>query len=134
MSTITILAEQAGGDVATAGSTILILSALKLVTVLLGFVIVALAWRAFRSTGRKPFMWLAIGLGLMTIGAIAEGAAFQGLDLSLDESHVIEAVFTLAAFGVLVYSLFARDTPRTESHPVEPTGESAPPSRSATEE
>ena len=89
-----------------AQSTIIILSILKLLTVLLGFVIVYLGARAWRSTRRTPVLWLTIGMAIMTLGAISEGAAFQGLRWTIEQSHVVEAVVTLIAFGVLVYSLY----------------------------
>lgn len=88
------------------GTTELILVGLKLVTVVLGFIIVYLGAKAYRSTRRKPLLWLTVGMGIMTLGAISEGAAFQGLRWSLGESHLFEAVVTLLAFGVLVYSLY----------------------------
>lgn len=112
-------------------TTILVLSAIKAVTVILGLVVIGLGWRAYRASGRRPFLWLTVGLGLMTIGAIAEGAAYQGLNLSLDQAHVVEALFTLAAFAVLVYSLFAPDrraarpAPDAE-RPVEPSIDDEP--------
>ncbi len=92
------------------------LSILKIATVALGFVIVRQGWLAWRATGRRSFFWLTAGIGTMTIGAIAEGVAYQGLQilgldasLSLDRAHIIEGVFTLGAFGILVYSLYMRE-------------------------
>lgn len=90
-----------------AETTVLILSVLKLVTVILGFVIVYLGIKAYRTTRRKPILWLTVGMAVMTLGAISEGLAFQGFNWGLDESHVFEAIVTLLAFGVLVYSLYA---------------------------
>lgn len=43
----------------------------------------------------------------MTLGAISEGAAYQGLQWTIGQSHIFEAVVTLIAFAVLVYSLYA---------------------------
>lgn len=88
-------------------TSILVLSVLKLVTIALGFVIVYLGARAYRASRRKPLLWLTVGMGIMTLGAISEGLAFQGLRWSLEQSHVVEAVVTLVAFAVLVYSLYA---------------------------
>lgn len=90
----------------SATTTALILSALKLVTVALGLAVVYLGAKAYRSTGRKPILWLTVGMAVMTLGAISEGAAYQGLDWGLDQSHLFEAVVTLIAFTVLVYSLY----------------------------
>lgn len=86
--------------------TIIFLSVLKLITVALGFVIVYLGAKAYRTSRRKPVLWLTIGMAIMTLGAISEGAAYQGLGWTLGQSHLVEAVVTLAAFGALVYSLY----------------------------
>lgn len=88
-------------------TTTLVLSILKLVTVVLGFVIVYLGLKAYRSSRRKPLLYLTIGMLVMTLGAISEGLAFQGLDWDLNQSHLFEAVVTLVAFAILVYSLYA---------------------------
>lgn len=87
--------------------TILVLSVVKTITVLLGFVIMYLGWKAYSKTRATHLFWLVMGMGLMTLGAISEGVAFQGLGWTLDQSHVLEAVVTLGGFGVLVYSLYA---------------------------
>ena len=91
----------------TAIGTELVLSAIKLVTVVLGVVIVYLGAKAYRATRRRPLLWLTVGMAIMTLGAISEGLAFQGLDWDLNQSHVFEAIVTLVAFGVLVYSLYS---------------------------
>lgn len=89
-----------------ADTAVLILSVVKLITVALGFVVVYLGAKAFRATRRKPLLYLTLGIGIMTLGAISEGLAFQGLGWSLEQSHIVEAVVTLIAFAVLVYSLY----------------------------
>lgn len=88
-------------------STEVVLSVIKLFTVVLGVVVVYLGWKAYRQTRRKPLLWLTVGMGIMTLGAISEGIAFQGLGWAIERSHVFEAVVTLIAFAVLVYSLYA---------------------------
>lgn len=88
-------------------TTILALSFVKAITVVLGFVIVYLGTKAYRASHRKPVLWLTIGMAIMTLGAISEGLAFQGLGWELDQSHVLEAIVTLIAFAVLIYSLYA---------------------------
>ena len=91
----------------TEAATEIVLSAIKLATVVLGVAIVYLGAKAYRTTRRKPILWLTVGMAIMTLGAVSEGLAYQGLDWGLDQSHVFEAVVTLVAFGVLVYSLYA---------------------------
>lgn len=88
-------------------STEIVLSGIKLVTVALGVLVVLLAWKAYRASRRKPLLWLTVGMLIMTLGAVSEGIAFQGLGWTIDQSHTFEAIVTLVAFGVLVYSLYA---------------------------
>lgn len=88
-------------------STEIILSGIKLVTVILGVLIVYLGWKAYRASRRRHLLWLTIGMLIMTLGAISEGAAYQGLRWTINQSHVFEAVVTLIAFAALVYSLYA---------------------------
>ena len=88
-------------------STEITLSAIKAVTVLLGVVVVYLGWKAYRASKRAPLLWLTLGMFIMTIGAISEGAAYQGLRWTIEQSHIFEAIVTLVAFAVLVYSLYA---------------------------
>jgi len=88
-------------------TTSLVLLGLKAVTVLLGVIIVYLGAKAYRASRRKPILFLTLGMLVMTLGAISEGLAFQGLSWGLGESHVFEAIVTLIAFAILVYSLYA---------------------------
>lgn len=88
-------------------STEIGLSGIKLVTVVLGVLVVYLGWKAYRASGRKPLLWLTVGILIMTLGAVSEGIAFQGLGWSIEQSHIFEAVVTLVAFAVLVYSLYS---------------------------
>ena len=88
-------------------STEIMLSGIKLLTVLLGIIVVYLGWKAYRASRRKPLLWLTAGMLIMTLGAISEGAAFQGLGWTIEQSHIFEAIVTLVAFAVLVYSLYA---------------------------
>jgi hypothetical protein len=53
-------------------------------------------------------LWLTVGMAVLTLGAVSEGAAYQGLQWTLDESHIFEAVVTLLGFGILVYSVASR--------------------------
>jgi len=88
-------------------TTEIALSGIKLVTVLLGVIVVYLGWKAYRANRRKPLLWLTVGMLIMTLGAISEGAAYQGLGWTIERSHIFEAIVTLVAFAVLVYSLYS---------------------------
>jgi hypothetical protein len=86
---------------------VLLLTVLKMATVLLGLVIIYLSVKAYRGTRRRSILLLGIGMALMTLSAISEGLAFNGLGWTLGQSHVLTAVVTLAAFAALVSSLYA---------------------------
>lgn len=86
-------------------STELFLVIIKFLTVLAGFYIVFLAFKAYKQRPSKNVLWLAIGMGILTLGAISEGIAFQAIGWTIDQSHIFEAVVTLIGFVVLVYSV-----------------------------
>lgn len=87
--------------------TILLLSALKIVTVALGAVFLGITLKAYVRRPNRGMLVLFFAVGLLTVSAVAEGLAYQALGLTLDQSHIIEALFTLAGFAVLVYSVWS---------------------------
>ncbi|MBW3583554.1 MAG: hypothetical protein KY455_10695 [Euryarchaeota archaeon] len=84
---------------------ILILTILKIISVSLGAIFLFFTYRAYRKHASRPLLVLMVAILLMVLAAVAEGAAFQVLGFALEQAHVIEAVFTLAAFAVLVWSI-----------------------------
>lgn len=91
------------------------LTVLKIATVLFGLVFLYYTLRAYRKHRARSMLILFVAVGLMTAAAVAEGVAFAVLGLSLEQAHIVEAVFTLAAFAVLVYSIFAHRVVRAEA-------------------
>jgi hypothetical protein len=81
--------------------------ALKSLTLVLGGVITYYSYRAYRRTGAPALRALAIGFGVITLGALIAGAADQFLPLDPSLSLAVESAFTAAGFAVIVYSLFA---------------------------
>ncbi len=63
--------------------------------------------RAYLKHRSRSMLVLLVAIALMVAAAVAEGASLQILGLKLDEAHVVEAVLTMAAFGVLVYSVLS---------------------------
>lgn len=82
--------------------------ALKTATLVLGGLITYFAANAYRRTGAKPIGALAVGFGLVTIGALLAGAAHQAFGFPTDTVIVIEASLTTAGFAVILYSLYAK--------------------------
>jgi len=88
---------------------LLALGLIRGATALLGAVIVAFALKAYWRARRRGLLYFTLGVGTVTVGFAIEGVAFELLGLPLATVSAIEAVFTLVAFGLLVFSLFARE-------------------------
>lgn len=96
---------------------ILILSALKIVTVLAGIVFLAWAGKAYLKHRTRNMAALVLAVALLTLAAVSEGIAFQVLGFPLADAHIVEAVFTLAGFLVLVVSALVASLQRAELGP-----------------
>lgn len=98
-----------------AGEVSVLLVAAKTVTLVCGGALTVLAARAARRTGSPALRALALGIGLLTAGALAGGLGHQYLGLSLDASVTAQSVFTALGLGVMTYSLYAEGAGRDSS-------------------
>ncbi|MGM0604587.1 MAG: DUF7521 family protein [Halobacteriota archaeon] len=85
-----------------------IVVALKTITLVLGGLITFFAFRAYRRTRATPIGALALGFGLITIGALTAGAAHQAFGTNTGFVLLIESGLTAIGFGVITYALYAR--------------------------
>ncbi|WP_181685800.1 DUF7521 family protein [Halorhabdus salina] len=83
--------------------------ALKTLTLLLGGLITFLAYRAYRRTNAQSLGALALGFGVVTVGAIAAGVSDLILNLPIDQTLLLESALTAAGFAIIVYSLYTSD-------------------------
>jgi len=83
-----------------------LLAATKAVTLLFGGMLTLLSARAYRRTGSLALRALAVGIGLVTVGAILGGVLHRILDLPLETSATLQSVFTALGFGILLYSVY----------------------------
>lgn len=81
--------------------------AFKTATLVLGGLITLFAYRAYRRTEARPIGALALGFGVVTLGALLAGAAHQAFGLDTDAVLVIESALTTLGFGIILYSLYA---------------------------
>ncbi|MFC6731085.1 MULTISPECIES: hypothetical protein [unclassified Haladaptatus] len=81
--------------------------ALKTITLVLGSLITYFAYRAYRRTNAPPLGVLALGFAIVTVGALAAGAAHQAFGLDSGIVLSIESTLTTAGFGIILYSLYA---------------------------
>jgi hypothetical protein len=86
-------------------NTELFLVIIKFFTVIAGLYIVFLAFKAYRQRPARNVLWLAVGMAILTLGAISEGIAYQAIGWSIEQSHIFEAIVTLIGFVILVYSV-----------------------------
>lgn len=84
-----------------------VLVALKTITLVLGGLITFFAYNAYRRTRATPIGALALGFGLVTLGALLAGLAHQAIDLDLEAVLLVESTLIATGFGVILYSLYA---------------------------
>lgn len=83
------------------------LVALKTITLVLGGLITSVAYRAYRRTRAKPIGALALGFGLVTLGALLAGLAHQAVGLDIELVLLVESTLIATGFGIILYSLYA---------------------------
>jgi len=81
---------------------------LKTLIFLSGGAITLYGYRAYRRTEVAGLGALAVGFGLVTLGALLAGVVDQALPLSRDVALVVESGFTAGGFAVILWSLFRR--------------------------
>lgn len=84
----------------------LVVVGMKTLNLFLGGVITYYAYRAYRRTAATPLRALAVGFGMITVGALFAGSIDRFTMLSTDVSLVVESLFTAGGFVVILYSLY----------------------------
>lgn len=79
----------------------------KAITLFLGAILTGLAWRAYRRTNDPALRALAVGIGLVTVGAILGGTLHRVVRIHLAVAASVHSAFTAGGFAVLTYSLYA---------------------------
>ena len=79
----------------------------KTAILLLGGSITYYAFRAFSRTGSSSLRALAIGFGVVTVGALIGGVSHQIIGADLAVGIAIDSLLTALGFAVIVYSLYA---------------------------
>ena len=84
-----------------------IVVALKTVTLVLGGAVTYFAAKAWLRTSSPALRSLAIGFGVVTLGALLAGGVDIFLDVGRDAAVLTESALTAIGFAVIVYSLYA---------------------------
>ncbi len=82
-----------------------LLRALQGSGVVLGSLIGALSYVAFRKHRSTLMLYIAVGFLLLTLALLIEGILFELLGTSLDVAHLVESTVTLVGLMLLAYHL-----------------------------
>jgi hypothetical protein len=83
-----------------------VVAALKTVTLGLGAVITYYSYKAYRRTNARALGALAVGFGIVTMGAFLAGAVDTLAPVDRQLAYVVESAFTAVGFGAIFYALF----------------------------
>ena len=72
----------------------------------LGGLITYFSVKAYRNTGSNALRALAVGFGIITLGALLAGTLDLILGIPLGAGLLIDAVLTFVGFAVITYSLY----------------------------
>lgn len=89
----------------------LVIAALKTLTLCLGAVITYYSYKAYRRTKTRALGALALGFGIVTMGAFLAGALDTLAPFNRQLAFVVESAFTAVGFAAIFYALFV-DTAR----------------------
>ncbi len=81
--------------------------AFKTLSLVMGGLVTYFAYRAYRRTDARSLGLLALGFGVVTLGAILAGLLDQLVALDRDWALLAESVLTALGFGIILYSLYA---------------------------
>lgn len=90
-----------------------LVAALKTLSLVMGGLITYFAYRAYRRTQARSLGALALGFGIVTLGALLAGLVDQVLANPVgpvpprDVALLVESGLATVGFGVILYSLYA---------------------------
>ncbi|WP_396610657.1 hypothetical protein ACH9L7_10475 [Haloferax sp. S1W] len=78
----------------------------KLVTMGIGLVIAATAYRGYRRTERSSMLYLSVGFTIISIGSVIEGILFDVLHFSIFWAGTVQTSIVAVGMLVILYSLY----------------------------
>lgn len=85
------------------------------VSLVAGGLITTYAWRAYRRTRSPALYSLALGLGLVTLGALVAGGLHQFTGVHIDVSLAVQSAFSALGFVTLALSLYTSHETRPQT-------------------
>lgn len=86
--------------------TTVLIAVVKSITLLLGGSITYFAFKAYRRTHEQSLLALAVGFGVITVGAFFAGIVDQILPMPGSIAILVEGVFTAVGFAIIFSSLY----------------------------
>lgn len=83
-----------------------LITVLKTLGLLLGGLITYFSFKAYRRTGSPALRALAIGFGVVALGAVFAGVIDQVVPLQRNVALLIDSLFTTVGFAIILYSLY----------------------------
>lgn len=83
-----------------------LVTVLKTLGLVLGGLITYYSFKAYRRTGSRALRALAVGFGVVTLGAMFAGVVDQVVPLDRTVALLVESLFTTAGFAIILYSLY----------------------------
>ncbi|AZH27068.1 DUF7521 family protein [Haloplanus aerogenes] len=82
----------------------------KLVTMILGFLIAYQAYRGYRRSHRRSMLYLSVGFGFVSFGAVIEGVLFDVVGLTLENAATIATAIVAVGMFTILYALYGRES------------------------
>lgn len=80
----------------------------KVITMVIGLLIAATAYRGHRRSGDESMLYLAVGFAIISVGAVIEGILFDVLHFSIFWAGTVQTSVVAAGMLVILYSLYGR--------------------------
>lgn len=82
----------------------------KLITMALGIIIAAQAYRGYRRSNSKPMLYVAVGFVLISIGAVIEGILFDVFHFSIFDAGTVQTGIVALGMLSVLYALYGAES------------------------
>ncbi len=82
------------------------LTAIRLLIVVLGFMVVYLSFKSHRKHHSSSMLFVSIGFTFITVGVVVAGALFEFFAFDIFTALTIESILVATGFLAIVYSIY----------------------------
>lgn len=80
----------------------------KGLTFALGLVVTWKAYQAYRLSGQRPMLFVAVGFSFVSFGAVIEGILFDEFGLSVFLAGSVQTAIVAVGMAFVIYSLYGQ--------------------------